>query len=533
MRYVGIVSRVNRGGTSGFIASQSVMREFGSRMLKPDIFVHNDDCDKRLFKGAYVTFDYAYEAEESPKKRVRFRARNVTVETCRPGVEIHFDTTQPISHPEVEARLCYSPLMHRKRIEYLAKGWGFAIVLIAWHEDQAPYTNRCFVEVFGAEQTFRFVRFSRPGKWTARALLLALEPSKLSLNRSQDAISYLQTILLGSSSDYQRRGIYLSPLDDILVFGDPQHALQYPGVKYNWPRENDDSLFTVAMSEVAVEIPEGIFAKEKPQWLKDYATYFMKAGPADECRFRQRYLLMVVQTPAWFLIEFAKRVMHGVWALAQTLDMRQGGWQNLLGTLRPTVRFTPMVPDRTRNDDGGYRGRLGLWRTRYGWAYTPLAALLAVTLFRLVTKTVIPAAVTYAPNILNIILVFVAIVVSAIAYVLLSSGWAELKSGFKSSRKKAGFEKAERRLAAKEARREANIQEAIERAQNEEVLLVCGGEAPRAFSFAPLPGEMNTWKGRLAAFRRAITLEPVPEAQRTATLRFQAVKRVVCAPFQR
>jgi hypothetical protein len=192
-----------------------------------------------------------------------------------------------------------------------------------------------------------------------------------------------------------------------------------------------------------------------------------------------------------------------------------------------------MVPDRTRNDDGGYRGRLGPWRTRYGWAYTPLAALLVVTLFRLVTKMVIPAVAVYASGILNVFWVLLAIVVSAIAYVLLKSGWAELKSGFKSSRKKAEDEKVKRRLAAKEARRKASIQEAIDRAQAEEALLVCGGEAPQAFSFAPLPEEMNTWKGRLTAFRRAITLEPVPEAQRTAALRFQAVKRVVCAPFQR
>jgi hypothetical protein len=524
MRYVGILTRVNRGGTSGFIAAQSVMREFGSRVSKSDIFVHKDNCDRQLFKGARVTFDYD-EVWNPKRQKYQLRAKDVTVEAYRPGVEIHFDTTQPISHPEVEARLCYSPLMHRKRIEYLAAGWGFAVALVARHEDQSPNTSQCFVEVFGAEQAFRFVRFSRPGKWTVRALLLTMMPSVNSSNRSQDAIAFLRGALA--------QGVYLPPLDDMVVYGDPQYALQYPKSRLGWPRNDEEMLRVVAMSEVAVEIPEGIFAKEKPQWLKDYATYFVKAGPSDECRFRQRYLLMVAQTPAWFLIEFAKRAMHGVQSLAQTLDMRQGGLRNLLGTLRPAVRFTPMVPDRTRNDDGGYRGRLGPWRTRYGFAYTPLALVLVTALYRLVTKTVIPAAVEYSSALVNGSLVVLGIVAMAIGYVFLKSKLEDWKKKFKNSRSKAMYEKTEQRIAQEKAFREAVIQAAVERAQAEETLLVCGGEAPQAFSFAPLPEEMVTWKGRLAALKRAITLEPLPEAQRSTTLRFQAVKRVVCAPFQR
>ncbi len=524
MRYVGILTRVNRSGTRGFIAAQSVMREFGSQVSKSDIFVHKDNCDKPLFKGAYVTFDY--EDTWDPKTRkYRFRAKDVTVEVYRPGVEIHFDMTQPIAHPIVEARLCYSPILHRQRIEYLAKGWGFALVLLAWHENRPPHTSSCFVDVIDPLQAFRFIEFSRSGKWTVRAALVALEPSETSRNRTEDAIYCYKTIL--------SNGISIPSLSDIEVKGDPQHSLRYPKADWDWLCGKSTGRHILSVNDTTVEIPEGIFAKEKPQWLKDYATYFVKAGAADECRFRYRYLLMAVQTPAWILVEGTKRVLHGIQALAQTLDMRQGGWQNLLGTLQPAVRFTPMVPDRTRDDNEEFRGRFGPWRTRYGFAYTPLAVLLAVTLYRLVTKTAIPAAVEHSSVVVNGSLVVLGIFAMAIGYVFLKSKLEDWKKKFKSSRSKAMREKTAQRMAREEAFRKSVIQEAVQRAQAEESLLVCGGEAPQAFSFAPLPEEMITWKGRLSALRRAIALEPLPEAQRSAALRFQAVKRVVCAPFQR
>jgi hypothetical protein len=79
-------------------------------------------------------------------------------------------------------------------------------------------------------------------------------------------------------------------------------------------------------------------------------------------------------------------------------------------------------------------------------------------------------------------------------------------------------------LAAKQAAALAEAQASF---------LVCGGGAPESFSFAPLPEEVKTWRGRGAALWRAITLEPIPEEMRTTSLRFQAAKRVVCAQFRR
>jgi hypothetical protein len=341
--------------------------------LSRDIFVHNDDCDQRLFDGARVTFD-VIEKYDKKKECYTYWACNVSVSKFEPSIEMHFDTSQPIVHPVVEMRLCYSRRMHEERAKLLAQGYGYAFVLLKSHGCRSATVNGS--DVFAAGDPFRFVEFTRPGKWFLRLMLIRTGPKESSLNRSRDLEARLRNKFKGGST-------YVELPEDMVVWEDPDHKERNPRARYGeWPFEDSGETKLVAVSEVEVEIPEGIFAPEPPRWLKDYATYFLPGRSADQCRFRRRYPLMVLQTPFYAAWELLKRLGHGLWSLAQVLDMRQGGVQNLLATAKPAVRFHIMTPNKTLDDDDHHRGRVGPWAKRWGFLATPLALMLIAAFWR-------------------------------------------------------------------------------------------------------------------------------------------------------
>lgn len=525
-QYVGRVTRLIRGGNAGFIASDSIPKGPGGKIYT-DVFVHNDDCDKPLFKGAKVTFEIEFSADK--RRRSQWRAVNARVTECRPGIELHFDTSVPIAHPLVEARICYSPEMYREKTRLLQEGYGFALLLRMRQEGPLPHEGtRHF---FLADHALPMIAFSRSGKWKLTLMLIQGSPNEAAFDRSRDLLDRLRRAFrndTGSSDSV----LGIPPSYELVVLDDPLHQEAHFPDNNNFPFEDDFKTRLVAMSEVEVEIPSGIFAPEPPTWFKEYAIYFFKGRVLDQCQFRRRWPLMVLQFPLWLLWEACKRMVHGVVSIAQTLDMRQGGFQNFLATFRRKVRFQIMNPDRARDDSDNYRGRIGPWSKRYGYLFTPLALVLYAALVRLLIysgqKAIEHSSATIVVTI-TLAICAVLIVMCIFCIKKAPAALEKLVNGHIARLERRKEEKVQIHLRQLQAARteQARIAEA------QGGILVCGGEGTQTFSFSPRPEEMLTLRGRLTAFRRALTLEPVPEELRTNSLRFQAVKRVVCAPFQR
>jgi hypothetical protein len=442
---------------------------------------------------------------------------------------MHFDTSVPIVHPVVEMKICYSKHICEERARLLAKGYGYATLLLVEHEKHSWHGGTR--EVFSAGTAFRFVNFTRPGKWLLTLMLIRCEPSAYSKFRSHDLEERLRDAM-----NRKNNPTTIPSIDSLCVWGDVEHREKYPDVSVyqQWPFYDDDKTALVAISQKEVEIPEEIFAPEPPQWLKDYAVYFVPGRSSDQCRFRQRYPLMIMQTPVWFVWEVFKRLVHGVISLVQTLDMRQGGIENLIASFYPAVKFEIMTPDRTRNDNDGHKGRVGPWSKRRGWIVTPLTAMTIAFLLYLVVKIAIPVLllfVTWSTSSAGRPMVFIAPLTLFVAGIVLYknkivAAWTARSRAKKIERAKRSEERFN--LARKEAAKLA-----ADEAKRQSAYLVCGGVGQDSFTFAPLPTEVKTWTGRFAALKRAITLEPVPQEMRTTSLRFQAAKRVVCAPFKR
>jgi hypothetical protein len=61
---------------------------------------------------------------------------------------------------------------------------------------------------------------------------------------------------------------------------------------------------------VSVEVPQGAFAAEPPQWEKEWVNFWFRQKPQDQCEYRRRRLLAyTVQPVAFFLLMFIRTMM--------------------------------------------------------------------------------------------------------------------------------------------------------------------------------------------------------------------------------
>ncbi len=84
-------------------------------------------------------------------------------------------------------------------------------------------------------------------------------------------------------------------------------------------RQYSGCILGEASDTISVDVPSDMFAKEPPQWVKDYTGKFSDTKAFDQCRMRRRVLISMIFLPLFFLIGYTFRtalmVVGSFWGL--------------------------------------------------------------------------------------------------------------------------------------------------------------------------------------------------------------------------
>lgn len=288
-RYQGTVNKTNGDGTFGYIKRTTITDEYGKPVrleTAKDIYIHEDDCDGRLYAGLTVSFEVV-----ADKARPNaFRASDVWMDYEPPikdGIEIHFDQ-QVIDHPTVPVRWCISPEILGQMREDADTPW--ALVFVAqerkpengssgrWNRMKNVVKVIDGIKNIGAGRGF--ITFKSPGDYDLVAYLL----------KSRDEVKDF----------YKRLKTFVEEPDDVQwVISDSDSVLCYHR-KVTFMRSYDT---VTSFVHCVVSVPAEIFAKPLPEWVKAWLGYFRLNRPKDECAMRGRlifaFTLGVVMYVAW------------------------------------------------------------------------------------------------------------------------------------------------------------------------------------------------------------------------------------------
>ena len=83
----------------------------------------------------------------------------------------------------------------------------------------------------------------------------------------------------------------------------------------------------IAYCSVAIDVPEGVFAKEPPQWEKNWVNLFFRGRPDDQCDYRKRRIFAYTVQPILGIIRSA---LFLVLTLVANLFGFKGQWRGVL-----------------------------------------------------------------------------------------------------------------------------------------------------------------------------------------------------------
>lgn len=244
------------------------------------------------------------------------------------------------------------------------------------------------------EQLMDYIEFRNPGKNTIMAAIVCGKKSALS-NR------------------------YLLEKDNLFLYDESSDRYEFSGnAKYNF--------FGRSISRLDVIIPDGIFAKEPPNWEKKWINLWFREKAKNQCQYRRRRILAyTIQPPAVFIYMILILGLRSIIALSYLL----------CGVT--DINFKPLIhPWKNDTDNMAYdietlgdilkKSIFTIKSTKDGqktmtWPFTitaaPIFTLPAFLIFSYlqgVTKGIIMAtAVALAPSLLIMILVGFMIVMTA------------------------------------------------------------------------------------------------------------------------
>lgn len=217
------------------------------------------------------------------------------------GIEINFNPK--IDHPDVPVSWCIHPETLKEVMHY-PEDWSL-LISAAQHDRRGRiiFEHR---EIFNDIRTaINFFRFYRAGKYTIQAMLVNQAYS----NKN-------------SRKQFRK-----------LLEKDGAHSYQYDiGFSKENPTERDfgNYIYLSHPYEMDVEIPDEIFAKEPPQWLKNWVNLWSRWGPEDQCAFRKRFVFaFTVQLVLFPILEFFKRAVTFVLGILALLTGRWSGMRLL------------------------------------------------------------------------------------------------------------------------------------------------------------------------------------------------------------
>lgn len=119
---------------------------------------------------------------------------------------------------------------------------------------------------------------------------------------------------------------------------------------------------TLGRAEVSVVVEKEFFAKEPPEWLKDWVNFWFETQPRDECHFRRRAILAFTIQPVvvipYYIIKSFVLAMKATWFLLWTMKV----------DLRPIIAPWIYQLDDIRE---GHRDQDPVFFTKFLWPLTP------------------------------------------------------------------------------------------------------------------------------------------------------------------
>jgi cold shock CspA family protein len=279
-RYKGTITTLTNP-RSGFIALAGCTRADGRPHdlgTDQDIFIHVDDFSDESPQAIAVGEMVVFTTTSDPKRKGGLRANRINLaqyHTCESGIEIHFDEPS-IDHPTVPIRWCIKPEAYARMKLHPEDEW--ALVFVA--KDVTTGTKRSFSSVIGIKDIALnrgYVTFAGPGETDLVAFLIRTEPDK---KITKSAINEIQKY-------FRHNSLWKEHEDEIDLYVQ----------KYS-----DENFIIEAAVHVSVDVPDGIFAKPLPEWMKTWLGYFDMERPQDECSMRGRIMLACTLGVAWYLI---------------------------------------------------------------------------------------------------------------------------------------------------------------------------------------------------------------------------------------
>lgn len=204
-------------------------------------------------------------------------------------------------------------------------------------------------------------------------------------------------ICTGKGHHERRKVVRLDDLQAFISFARPGvqniHAFVLPkkyhsGIDKKWDGTYISSLVkresgkpeewdhTIAQGSITVDVPEGVFAKEPPQWEKRWVGWIFRSKPEDQCDWRRRRLFAYTIQPIFALVKCVSQLVLFLFALLF------GVLLNPSYILRP---LDPWYPNLDESDAVLAAPALAMFdgkRPQLGLLAMPIAYLLAFALLQ-------------------------------------------------------------------------------------------------------------------------------------------------------
>ncbi len=280
-RYVGQVVKTKEN--FGFIGLETVRNLDGSPAelsATKDIFVHCNSILGNLRVGMELTFcirsDFQREGE--------LRADDVLLS----GIELHF-LDRVIDHPSVPVSWCIKP----EAIEVMRNlaADDYYVVIAArergtdgkpWCGDRKKTTIETIIGLDRIKDGRGYLNFYAPGTYEVFTYLVKSEVTRERLVKS---LSDIETRRFEPINEY--KGVQIDDRSDL--------PFLRQGEKF------DRAGTVIGISQLSLEVPDGIFAKPLTGWKKQWFCYFWNEDLLDDCDRRSKQWFAFTAGVPWFV----------------------------------------------------------------------------------------------------------------------------------------------------------------------------------------------------------------------------------------
>jgi hypothetical protein len=289
-RYKGVVK--NLGKNCAFIGLESVTMFDGlphDLSTERDIFVHLDEFVGQEFR---IGMELSFEVNEDPrpKKKGALRAKEVVLS----GVEIQFPE-RVVDHPVVPVTWCFKPSVLEYIKAHPEKTFALVIGTVLFDSDSRARSLEYNIGLSALKDGRSYINFYRPGEYGVYAYLVEYGEDEATVKKAMsDLDSYHYDAKDGDGRLVVRRSADLRFL----------HARDVEGK-------------VLAVSELSISVPDGIFAKPMTGYTLKWFKYFWVEDLLDDCdRRAKQWFAFTLGIPVFIVWELLKRLAFFIFGFA-------------------------------------------------------------------------------------------------------------------------------------------------------------------------------------------------------------------------